>query len=420
MAKALYFVESIYSLPYGEGSVVLLFSADADGEDRAVVLSRFPQQLGMANHRGDIQEGWYVYFDEENRQSSFGYGNLSAYARRQFREFYSVREQLAARTINPESEEAAIPPCLLEEDVHVASYHVNVGHGNCSIIVAWKGNCRQIWMVDCSIIDKTDHWRNYQQNIEACLREIATRMGLQEDVPLHIDRFFLTHAHHDHYSGLEYLIRNHHIDDTTLCYINIYYQMASKAYIKTLKALANSNVKIIEPLAGHSNQVIRFLHPECRIFRSKATVRQTGGNYRVVGNPINNSSAVVMISLGGHSMVFPGDLEEKGFDAMSSAGTCSRWLFDSDYYVVSHHGSINGHPDRPCMMRPMANWGATPLQCAANRVNKVVLMGRDGAYSGIYSHAVVSYWDGRGALVKSEDASHFLVLEWETGKTVLY
>ena len=53
MAKALYFVESIYSLPYGEGSVVSLFSADAEGEDRAVVLSRSPQQLGMENHRGD-------------------------------------------------------------------------------------------------------------------------------------------------------------------------------------------------------------------------------------------------------------------------------------------------------------------------------------------------------------------------------
>ena len=275
-------------------------------------------------------------------------------------------------------------------------------------------------MVDCSIIDKTDYWRSYQQSIEACFREIATQLGLQEDVPLHIDGFFLTHAHHDHYSGLEYLIRNHLIDDRTLCYINIYYQMASKAYIKTLKALANSNVKIIEPLAGHSNHVIRFLHPECRIFRSKATVRQASGNYRVVGNPVNNSSAVVMISLGGHSMVFPGDLEEKGFDAMSSAGTCSRWLFDSDYYAVSHHGSINGHADRPCLRRPMGYWGATPLQCAANRVNKAILMGRDRAYSGIYSHAVVSCWDGRGVLAKSEDASHFLVLEWETGSTALY
>jgi hypothetical protein len=48
-----------------------------------------------------------------------------------------------------------------------------------------------------------------------------------------------------------------------------------------------------------------------------------------------------------------------------------------------------------------------------------ILMGRDGAYPGIYSPVVTSYWGGRNALVKTEDAPHFVELNWGNGNVIM-
>ena len=175
----------------------------------------------------------------------------------------------------------------------------------------------------------------------------------------------------------------------------------------------NVGVKIVEPISGNSNDGIRFLHPECRLYRSRATVKGFTGNHRIVGTPINNSSVVIMLAFGGRSMVFTGDLEQKGFAKMSGAGTCSSYLFDANYYIVSHHGSINGHPTMACGSQ---KWhGATPLTCSTNGTLRAILMGRDGAYSGIYSTVVTGYWCSvPNRLVKTETAQHYMELEWGT------
>lgn len=412
MPKNLFFVESIYSPLEGNESVVTLLST-VNEED--VVIRPFSlERLQMHNHRGSIREGWYVYYNEGNK-IPFGYGNLSAYARQQFRNYYELRENLAERMIDSRSEEAMAPKAFLDEKnlAQIISYHVNVGHGNCSFILIVAGNFYQLWLVDCSIFDKTDHWKSYQANINDCLKAIKQRLGLKQQQQLHIERFFLTHAHHDHYSGVEFLVNNHFIDDRTICYVNLYYQMATKAYNKMLAALNNAGVKIVEPISGNSINGIQFLHPECRLYRSKATVKGFTGSHRIVGTPINNSSVVMMIRLGGRSMVFTGDLEQKGFEKMSGSGTCSNYLFLADYYAVSHHGSINGHPTMACkhVTQPMP----TPLVCATHGTLRAILMGRDGAYSGIYSPVVTGYWSGvPNRLVKTENAQHYVELEWGT------
>lgn len=47
----------------------------------------------------------------------------------------------------------------------VRSYHINVGHGNCSIIVFRNGLQWQMWMIDSSAVDFINH-RNYYCNIK--------------------------------------------------------------------------------------------------------------------------------------------------------------------------------------------------------------------------------------------------------------
>lgn len=410
MPKNLYFVDSIYSPLEENISIVNLLSTEGE---QSVMLNLVNDQLTMYNHKGAIREGWYVYYDIE-KQGPFGYGNLNHYARERFQEYNRLQEQLAERYIDYYNEVAVVPRAFLEQQTQITSYHINVGHGNCSIILIEAGLSYQVWMVDCSIIDRTNHWRNYSVNLEEALKTIAKRLGKPGDELVHINKFFLTHAHYDHYSGIEFLVNNHYIDRRTVCYVNLYYQMASKAYNDALTSLRNANVLFVEPVVGSSINGIRFLHPECRVCRSKATARSSGVNYRIVTNPVNNSSAVVMFSLGGHSMVFTGDLEREGFVNMSRTGTCSPYLCGADYYVVSHHGSINGHPVIPCMnpRRPIP----AVLTCASNGLIKAILMGRNGAYNGVYHPAVTAFWNGApGGLVLTEAAPRFVELDWGTG-----
>jgi hypothetical protein len=416
MTDNLYFIESIYTPTDSTQSVVTLLSTKED-EQTPIVRNLDEGLLKMHNHRGTIREGWYVYFDE-GKQVPFGYGNLSLYARKQFREYYTLRNQLAERLITSDREEAIVHSYFQGANTKVTSYHVNVGHGNCSLVLIESGSFYQIWMVDCSIIDKTDHWRSYKGNLELCLKEITKKLGKVEDSKLHIDRFFLTHAHHDHYNGIEYLINNGYIDIRTLCYVNIYYQMAGKAYNKMLKALYDAKVKILEPISGNNKEAVSFLYPEKRIYRSKATVKNTSVDYRIVDRPVNDSSFVLSIKVGGKTMVFPGDLEQEGFNNMSGLGNCGPNLYDAEFYVASHHGSLNGHPTMPCRVQPPRI--KKPIICIKNNLKKIILMGRNGAYSKIYSQQVVDEWNQTGTLVISENAPHFVELDWEKEKEIMH
>lgn len=405
----LFFVDSIYSSSENEKTMVDLLSIQEENNNvygRRLELIR--DQLRMTNHNGDIREGWFVFYNETEKHS-FRYGNLSPYARNHFREFNEIQKRLIERYISPLAEEAFVPRVLNDRDkVEVFSYHINCGHGNCSIILIQTESFYEIWMVDCSIIDKSQ-WRSYRDNIETCLRDIATKLNVAYN-KLHIRRFFLTHTHFDHYNGIEYLIDNQIIDKNTLCYMNLYYHMASPTYLRILQKLESAGVKYIEPISDNSNNNIRFLHPECRLFRSSATITSNKKPYRIVNNPINNSSVVIQINIGSHTMVFPGDLEKGGFDNMTEKGGCSPFLSKTNYYIISHHGSDNGHPGWECKFsrKPYD----TPLMCMNGSIRKALLMGRDGAYPQIYSKSVVSYWSGRGILEITESAAHYLLLDW--------
>ena len=104
MPKALYFVDSIYSSVEGDLSVVNLLTTDASDNEGHVSVTVPRGQLRMGNHPGTIKEGWYVFYDAES-QDSFSYGNNTAYARRQFREFKSIIEQLSQNNTTEESGE---------------------------------------------------------------------------------------------------------------------------------------------------------------------------------------------------------------------------------------------------------------------------------------------------------------------------
>ena len=414
MPKNLYFVDSIYqSIGSGLSVVSLLPTTGNEENTRIEVLQ--DGNLEMSNYKGRIQEGWYVFCDD-NKQ--FSYGNTTAFARNAFNEYKRLLDITLKEHLTEEAREDVrlLSSLKKQQNVTVISYHVNVHHGNCSVILLQYGGKYEVWMVDCSLSEKGSG-NLFACNLEAAFEEIRKRLGMQEGDALHIRRFFLTHLHADHYAGVEYLVNQGYIDNHTLCYWNIYYHIAGSKYLNTWQTLINANVKFIEPVSRNGRCAFEFLHPECRIYRSKGTTVGKVKPSRVVGK-VNNSSTVIKFSLGGKSMAFPGDLERGGFDKMTKKKTCSPQLCGINFYAISHHGSLNGHPDIACL-NPDPHHPSRPLDCISIRNSKAILMGRDGAYLGIYSPDVTSYWGGRNALVKTEDAPHFVELEWGSGNVTM-
>lgn len=413
MAKKLYFVDSIYSSPENTVASVTLLSTELQEDEIARVFSFSTEQLKLRGFRGSIREGYYVYFDDQREDRPFTYGNRSLFAREQFKRYYELLEELSLRYIDPQglNDNQSIRELSCSKTAKVVSFHVNVGHGNCSFVLFYNRKDYHLWAVDCSIRELGHYYRN---NLDDCLDEIAKLVGLTSRHHLHINRFFLTHPHYDNFNGMHYLMNQGHIDHNTVCFINLYYQMSSLPFNDILERLKNLNVRFVEPLYQNNAFGIRFLHPECRIYRHIITAKPapTVPN-RVVGN-VNDSSSAFIIELGDRSMFFPGDLEQYGFRNI----TCRGELLTMDYYAVSHHGSITGHPDISLRCHAIGN---TCLSCMRNgSLSRAVLMGRNGAFKGIYSPQVCHFFSGlRGCLVFTEiDPSgipnRFVELDWDS------
>ena len=429
MAKKLYFIENIRTIlpERNEASRTILTLEDVtfseelglrefyhegiriDGTDIYEVhvpfISPYMDELVMMNFKSAIHEGQYVYYDNETREVEPAYNNPQAKSRRSAN--IRLRTDLIELIRRDEQEESHVN--RFSYNAQVVSYHVNVGHGNCTIILIRDGKESELWMVDCGGIDMING-QCYYSNISACLVDIASKYKIpQED--FYISKFFLTHWHYDHISGLLWLIRQGLIDARTQCYMNLYYGHSSKCANEVLRELYRLRVKCYEPTATLKTiQEVAILHPECRI-RKWATPKDE--NYRIV-TKMNNTSVVYSISIGNDTMIFPGDLEQNGWDAMTSAATCQKHhLCTTNYYCVSHHGSMTGHVDIPCLER---NHYPKIGNCIkAGPLQKAILMGRDGAYPGIYNNGVVNYWGNILRYSEHDDQNNSrcaYVLEW--------
>lgn len=414
MPKNLYFVDSIYlnSGETGVGNYVNLICTDKteDSFFPTYYVQATNEQMRLrgsekVNEEGterDVEEGDYVIY-EPYREDGYLFtdGSQEQYAVEWTRSGNTIREALA---VEPELSRGGLTPrevkTLIDAE-EVLSYHINVGHGNCSLFLVKSADDYILWMVDCSIIERgnsASSWQNHQSELKACLDSIGRKVNTNTP---HIARFFLTHMHYDHYSGVNYLWDCHYIDDSTIYYINHYYECNSETMVTFLKSL-KGKATIIEPTSSNSlNSGVIVLHPDKRIY--KKDVKRA-----------NNASAVYRFNVNGRSMVFPGDLEEEGFKDMTKSLKCSPWLHYSDFYAISHHGSLNGHPNHNCQGTHVH---PTVLECLLFGLSKVVLMGRDGAYPTMFDPDVVRCFDYNEKLVTTDMKSgrtplKYLSLNW--------
>lgn len=280
---------------------------------------------------------------------------------------------------------------ISENISEVYSYHVNVGHGNCSIVVFREGSSYNIWMIDCSVFDFTNK-QNYASNLDACMDFINKKFEICK-----ISKLLITHLHFDHINGIEHLIERGWIDSDTEVWMNIHYPWKQPTYNRILLQLKALGVRFIDPIVGNSTRNIKILYPDIS-FNAKNSAPN---------NNINNASVLYQICLSGRRMLFTGDIETEGWDNVFN---CIPRLAESTYYCISHHGSITGHIRNNCSVVRMS---IKTLGDCAIETKKQVLMGRNGAYRGVYSPKVLRDFNN---IEETERAKQYFCLDWKTGK----
>lgn len=299
---------------------------------------------------------------------------------------YSALNNEIVRSINYENY-GAIPQEDSDDVSDVYSYHVNVGHGNCSLIVFKEKEQYVLWMVDCSVYDYTNR-RNNSMNLDACLKAIEYDFGVGK-----ISRLFITHLHYDHINGIEHLISNDYIDSNTEVWMNIQYPWKQPTYNRILLKLQTLGVTFIDPIVGNSTKHIKIMYPKASFNKAN----------KAPGDNINNSSVIYQICLAGKSMLFTGDIETEGWNTLD---TCMPNLKEATYYCISHHGSLTGHLRDTCLpaRRTICN-----LSDCASESELQILMGRDGAYKGIINSRVLADFDN---IWRTELCKHYIMVDW--------
>jgi hypothetical protein len=283
----------------------------------------------------------------------------------------------------------------------VFSYHVNVGHGNCSFVVD-EGN-KTIWAIDCSNYDYLIKM-SYQDNINYCIDHIKRRFGFRD---FNINYFILTHQHFDHYSGIARLMDIEAINSRTVIYLNQYYSMPSPVFNKTIQRIGHLGLKIVEPVTANSNSSLEILYPPNRLVKTKNTI-YNHLNPIIDPNP-NNASIVFNLKSSKQSFMFTGDIETDAWDKINN---CIPYLRECNFYAVSHHGSINGHLRRNCVASRMIE---SVADCLDGRALPII-MGRTNAYSGVPSKLVLS--DFKNVAYSEKDNlgknARFLEVDWSS------
>lgn len=340
-------------------------------------------------------EAGFVYLNNGELSNANG----SSVARHFIYQNTQHRRRLISRSTNE------VPSFSLSNSIF--SYHVNVGHGNCSIVFDTKR--KFLLLIDCSKYD----YRNktyYYSNVSDCLDYIKTKHNIAS---LRIDVIMQTHPHYDHYSGFQELMKQGLVDSRTVIYINQYYSMPNPTYNKILSQIYALGCRTVEPVVSNSNSWLRIIHPDARVVKTENTVY--GHLNPIVDRNPNNTSVVFSVSSKTKSFMFTGDIETDGWNRIAG---CKPYLLNSDFLAISHHGSQNGHIRTKCPVN-------IPITSVANCIHpkaQALIMGRSGAYSGLpskqvtldFPHAIYSEMDRSGVNRK------FVEIDWSTSRIVWF
>jgi competence protein ComEC len=139
-----------------------------------------------------------------------------------------------------------------------------------------------------------------------------------------LDALVISHAHHDHYNGLEFIIRNFKPKEVWVNGV----REKSFGYRNILKAAAENGAKIRVPEQG-----------TVLVFGGGAELTSIS-NMHLRNDPAlppNSRSLIIKLAMGGKSLILPGDMMAEDGRYLINQGVD----LQSDILLAPHHGSKN-------------------------------------------------------------------------------
>lgn len=146
----LYYVDSISSIGDDEQYHVILLGTESSGRGypRTLSLTLNSNLLYSFGVERRMSEDDFVLYHPDS-DNLFENGNETPTALALREESSSLQQELIENELRGD---AAV--VTMHHDIEwVKSYHVKVGHGNCSLILSKYANGYELWMVDCSTYD---------------------------------------------------------------------------------------------------------------------------------------------------------------------------------------------------------------------------------------------------------------------------
>ncbi|MBQ2433711.1 MAG: MBL fold metallo-hydrolase [Clostridia bacterium] len=215
--------------------------------------------------------------------------------------------------------------------------------------------------------------------------ESGTLFETIEKLGRHVNAWFFTHPHIDHYGAFIGMMESHAKDikvDSVYCNflseeLLCEYEPVEKEHTKTclpkIKELIKNNS--ISEITMHKGDVYTFNDAKITVLREP--------DDSIHENIINNSSTVFRLDAGGKSVLFLGDLGTEGGKQLLN--TCSNDLIRCDYVQMAHHGQNGVEKAVYKAISPKCCLWCTPTWLWDN-------VGPDGYDSGNFKTVIVRGW----------------------------
>lgn len=291
----IYFVHEIFTPAYEREGTSYISLMHVPGD---VNLAMNPEFVNEYDYSGPIItenltrtegliEGSFVRYREDGNR--FEIANDTPIAQRYIQISTELRQQLRDKYVEPTRQN--------DDGISkICSYHINVGHGNFSVITFLQSKIVHVWIVDASekeisYLKQNNKRKTYRENWQSCFRQIKNDYGISS---FKVSKLFITHTHYDHFSAINQLFVERYFSSDLEVWLNLYYDCNNPAYVGVLSTLKKiPNIHLVEPICRNTrnHSVIRVLAPEARLYyMDKPSV----GNIRVIQEKDANNASVML------------------------------------------------------------------------------------------------------------------------------